>query len=169
METLELEVSLNAKQYYHFNLYHCYHSLNGFVSIFLGLLCIVYGFLFHEQLDTAKSVAFILLGIVVLIFNPVSLFLSTKRRFLANPVMKKPVTYRFSKTGILLKQGEVEEEMQWENIRKIVKTRESMIFYLTKYRANIIPLEEMDGHYKDVCAFLEKYADKKVIQFRMER
>lgn len=168
METLELEVSLNSKQYYHFNLYHCYHSLSGFVSIFLGLLCIVYAVVFREQFGMAKAVAFIILGIIVLIYNPVSLFLSTKRRFLANPVMKNPVIYRFSKTGILLKQGEVEEEMQWENIRKIIKTKESMIFYLTKYHANIIPLEEMDGHYKDVCAFLEKYADKNVIKFRME-
>ena len=28
MEKLELDVALNAKQYYHFNLYHCYHSFN---------------------------------------------------------------------------------------------------------------------------------------------
>ncbi|MCI8372518.1 MAG: YcxB family protein [Lachnospiraceae bacterium] len=167
MEKLELNVQLSAKQYYHFNVYHCYHSLNGILSIFLGIVCMAYGIVFQEALRTAQVVMFVALGVLFIIYNPIALYLRSKRRFLQNPVMKNPVAYQFAETGITLKQGEVEEEMLWENIYKIVKTRESMIFYLTKYHANIIPLSEMDGRYDQVCAYISQYADAKAIRFKI--
>lgn len=170
MDTLELEVSLNEKQYYHFNLYHCYHSMNGFLSIFLGLLCMVYGafgIANPGSYTTLQIVFFFVFGVVILVYNPIALNIRSRHRFLKNPVMKKPVTYVFSKTGIKLKQGEVEEEMKWENIYKIIKTKESMIFYLTRYNANIIPLCEMKGEYEEVCQYISKYADRHAVKFRM--
>lgn len=170
MDNLELKVSLDAKQYYHFNLYHCYHSFNGILGIFLGILCIVYGVFGCVAGKTAEPMQIALLfifGIVILVYNPIALYIRSKRRFLTNPVMKNPVMYCFSSKGIMLKQGEVEEEMLWENLYKIVKTKESMIFYLTKYHANIIPLSEIGDDYDKVCAIIGRYADKKVVRFRL--
>lgn len=170
MNKLELEVSLNEKQYYHFNLYHCYHSFNGFLSVFLGLLCIVYGvfgIVNKGSYTTLQIVLFFVFGLVVLVYNPVSLYMRSKNRFLQNPVMKNAVTYVFSENGIMLKQGEIEEEMKWDNIYKIVKTKESMIFYLTRFNANIIPLSEMDGKYDEVCKYISKYAQKHAVKFKI--
>lgn len=170
MDKLALNVSLNAKQYYHFNLYHCYHSFNGILGIFLGLLCIVYGVFGCVAGSKAEPMQIALLfifGIVILLYNPVALYVRSKRRFLTNPVMKNPVTYIFTDSGIRLKQDEVEEEMPWENLYKIVKTKESMIFYLTRYHANIVPLSEIANDYEKVCAIIGQYADKKVIRFRL--
>jgi len=169
MEKLELDVALNAKQYYHFNLYHCYHSFNGFLGTFLGIFCMIYGIagcFVKDWLTTAQIVMFILFGILLLFYNPVALYVRSKRRFLTNPVMKNPVKYIFSKTGIMLRQGEVEEEMAWENLHKIIKTRESMIFFLTRFHANIIPLSEMGDQYEQVCDMIEKYADAGVVKFK---
>lgn len=170
MEKLELDVKLNEKQYYHFNLYHCYHSFNGILGIVLGILCMVYGvygIVDGEVLRTAQIVMFIALGILFVVYNPIALFMRSKRRFLQNEVMKNVVTYVFSETGIMLKQGEIEEEMKWENLYKIIKTKESMIFYLTKFHANIIPLCEMNGKYDEVCKYISKYADSRVIKFKI--
>lgn len=167
MEKLEFDVQLNASQYYHFNLYHSYHSLNGILSIFLGLLCILYAIVDRKVLRTEQLVMFILLGLLFMLYNPVALYLRSKRRFLQNPVMKNPVTYIFAESGITLKQGEVEEEMPWDNLYKVVKTKESMIFYLTKYHANIVPLSEMGDQYNQVCAFISKYTAPKAIRFRI--
>lgn len=170
MDKLELEVTLTQKQYYHFNLYHCYHSFNGFLSVFLGILCMAYGvfgIMDEGSYTTIQIVCFFVFGLVVLVYNPVSLYLRSKNRFLRNKVMKKPVTYVFSDTGIALKQGSVEEEMKWENLYKVVKTKESMIFYLTKYNANIVPLSEMKGRYDEVCAYISQYADKRAVKFKI--
>lgn len=170
MEKLELNVRLTQKQYYHFNLYHCYHSFNGFLGNFLGLLCMLYGvfgIVNRGSYTTVQIIFFFVFGVVVLVYNPVALYLRSKNRFLQNPVMKDAVTYVFSESGIRLKQGEVEEEMQWENIFCIRKTKESMIFYLTKYNANIIPLCEMDGKYEEVCSYISKYAEKRVVKFKI--
>lgn len=169
MEKLELDVTLDAKQYYHFNLYHCYHSFNGFLGTFLGLLCIVYaaaGCMVEDLLDTMQIVVFILFGILLLVYNPVSLYLRSMRRFKTNAVMKKPVKYIFGKSGIMLRQGEVEEEMPWSNLYKIIKTKESMIFYMTKFHANIIPLSEIGSDYEAVCEMIQKFAPKQVIKFK---
>lgn len=169
MDKVELNVSLNAKQYYHFNLYHCYHSVNGFLGIFLGILCIVYGVagcFVEDWLSVTQIVIFIVFGIVILVYNPVALYVRSKRRFLTNPVMRDSVQYIFAERGITLKQGEVEEEMPWENLYKIIKTKESMIFYLTRFHANIIPLSEMGQDYEAVCDMIQKYADAKVIKFK---
>ncbi len=170
MDKLELNVSLTEKQYYHFNLYHCYHSFNGFLSVFLGLLCMLYGvFGIANQgsYTTLQIVLFFVFGLVVLVYNPISLYMRSKNRFLQNPVMKNPVTYTFSKTGIMLQQGEIKEEMKWENLYKIIKTKESMIFYVTRFNANIIPLSQMDDKYHEVCKYISEYADKQVIKFKM--
>lgn len=167
MEKIKLDVSINAKQYYHFNLYHCYHSFQGWMSIILGLACIAYGIAFHEYLDTAKVVVFILLGVMFFAYNPIALFTRSKARFLKNEVLKNAVTYSFSPKGITLKQGDVEEEMPWENIYKIVKTKELMVFYLTKYHANIIPLQEMGDKYDEICKLMLQFADKRTLKFKI--
>lgn len=170
MNKLELEVSLNEKQYYHFNLYHCYHSMNGFLSIFLGILCMVYGIfgiMNPDDYTLIQIIFFFIFGVFILVYNPVALYMRSKRRFLQNAVMKNAVTYIFTETGIKLKQGEVEEEMPWDHLYKIIKTKESMIFYLTKYNANIIPLSEMEGKYDEVCKFISQYAPKYAVKFRI--
>lgn len=170
MDRMELDVTLNEKQYYHFNLYHCYHSFNGFLSIFLGLLCMLYGvfgIMNKGSYTLLQIVLFFVFGLVVLVYNPIALYMRSKNRFLQNPVMKNPVTYIFSESGIKLKQGEIEEEMKWEQLYKVVKTKESMIFYLNRLNANIIPLKEMKGNYKEVCQYLSKYAEKRVVKFKL--
>lgn len=167
MEKLELDVQIDAGQYYHFNLYHCYHSFQGWMSVILGIACIAYGIAFCQYLDTAKVVVFILLGIMFFVYNPIALYARSKARFLKNAVLKNPVTYSFSPSGIMLKQGEVQEEMLWENIYKIVKTKNLMVFYLTKYHANIIPLQSMGDKYDDICSLLLKYADKRTLKFKI--
>ena len=45
---------------------------------------------------------------------------------------------------ITLSQGEVSEELLWDDIFTIKCTGKSMILYITSVRANIIPLECLD-------------------------
>lgn len=60
------------------------------------------------------------------------------------PAFAEPVKYVITPEKITLSQGEVSEELLWDDIFTIKCTGKSMILYITSVRANIIPLECLD-------------------------
>lgn len=166
MKEMKITVCLNFNQLYRFNLYHCYHSFNGTFSIILGVVCIAYALVFYNRIVPARAILLIVLGLIFWIYNPISLYMRSKSRFMTNDVLGEPMDYCFTHSGISLSQKEVTEEIKWESIYKIQETKESLLVYITSRHANIIPKESIGEQYAQVCEYIRTYATNSIVKIK---
>lgn len=92
---------------------------------------------------------FLLAGVVVLVYQPWSLFLRSKQQMLNSPAFKKPLHYKLTEEGIEVSQDEAVENQKWENMYKAVSTNRSIVVYTSRINACIFPKKDLgENRYK---------------------
>lgn len=168
-EEIKAEIMVSSNQLYRFNLYHCYrNSSNGAFGIILGVLCLFYGIAFHSALGSTNTTIAIILGTIFLIYNPISLFIRSKSRYLGNDALKKPMNYLFDEKGFILSQGEVSEDMEWSDLYKVVETKECLYFFFTRVHANIVPKADLGKDLNKVYDLLNKNLSDRANKLKKE-
>lgn len=166
---IKAEVSVTPGQLYRFNLYHCYcNSTNGVFGILLGVECLLYAIGFNSALGSTNTIVIIGLGIIFLIYNPLSLYVRSKSRYMTNDALKKPMNYLFDDKGFILSQGDVSEDMEWADLYKVVETKECLYFFFTKMHANIVPKEAFGDRIDEIYALVSANISKKANKLKKE-
>lgn len=133
---LEFDVNMNSGVLYDYMLRHTYTSAQGLLGTAAGALMIVGYSMQHRIL-------LLIVGLIILLYLPWTLFLRSKQQALNNPAFKKPLHYRLSGEGIEVSQDGTHEMQEWENMYKAVSTSKSIIVYTSKVNACIFPRKDL--------------------------
>lgn len=133
---LELTVKIEAGDLYDYMLMHSYNSPAGLVGSAFGALLIVFAFATQQWM-------FIVLGLVMLLYLPWTLFLKSRSQILSNPSFQEPLHYTLDGEGLTVSQGEAQEKMAWEDMHKAVSTGRSIIVYTSRVNATIFPKRQL--------------------------
>lgn len=117
-------------------LMHSYNSLAGLVGSAFGALLIVFAFATQQWM-------FIVLGLVMLLYLPWTLFIKSRSQILSNPSFQEPLQYTLDEEGLTVSQGEAQEKMAWEDMHKAVSTGRSIIVYTSRVNATIFPKRQL--------------------------
>ena len=112
MET-EFDVKITPGVLYDYTLYHTYTSAAGLLGSIVGALLVVVFFMGYGAL-------FLILGIVILAYLPWTLFIKSRRQYLANPAFKEPLHYRMTAEGVEVSQKGEAQSQKWEDMYKAV-------------------------------------------------
>jgi len=156
----EVDVQMNDKILYDYMLYHTYHGTAGILGTMVGLFMVVY------WLSYGGSVLYLLGGITVIMYLPVSLYMNAKRQMLANPAFKEPLHYSLTEEGIEVSQGEAKDSIQWENVRKVVSTGKSIIIYTSKINATIFPRKACGEYVTTLIEIIATHVPPKKVKIR---
>lgn len=132
---LEFDVKIDAGILYDYMLHHTFTSFAGVVGAAVGALMVV-GFVM-----TGK-VLYLIAGLVILLYQPGSLFLKAKRQA-ANPAFKASLHYRFTEEGVEVSQGEAKEFQAWDTMYKAVSTGKSIVLYTSRINACLFPRRDL--------------------------
>lgn len=138
---IELDVRISASELYDYMLMHTYHSASGILGNGVGAVCVVGGAMSGQWIFT-------ILGVILLLYLPWTLFLKSKQQVLANPGFQKPLHYCLDENGITVSQDEVSESQGWDQMVKAVSTGRSIIVYTSRVNATIFPKAQL-GEQKD--------------------
>jgi hypothetical protein len=155
---MNVDVKINAGDLYDYMLMHTYHSASGLIGSGVGAMLIVAGAM------TGKL--YWLAGLVVLLYLPWSLFLKSRQQALGNPAFKQPLHYVFNEEGIQVSQGEVQQELPWENIVKVMSTSRSLILYTSKVNATILPRRELGEDTTAVIRMISQHMPANRVKIR---
>jgi hypothetical protein len=155
MEEIKVEVKINVGDMYNFFMYHTYSKASGILSVFFGvamfgLLAYTYG-----TVTQGQSAIYMLFGIFFLVFNPVSFWARAKKQVKLSPIFQEPIIYIFNKEGITTKQNNESATVKWGDIQKVVSSGRSIIIYVNKVRANIIPKKAIGESYDCLVEMLK--------------
>lgn len=156
---VELDVKINSGDIYDYMLYHQYTGAAGLIGSGVGALLIVTFFMNMQPI-------FLIIGAVILLYLPWTLFLKSKQQMLNNPIFKNELHYTLNEQGLTVSQGEESQTQSWENMHKAVSTGRSIIIYTSPINATIIPKRFMGDSKMNVIKVISAYMPPKKVKIK---
>ena len=159
---VEFDVNLEQKHIFKFSMRQAYKGAQGLLSVMVPAIILGRLYVYYGQMDISQILIHVGLGILFILYVPVSLWLSAKRTLKKNSELSNTLHFVFSENAISVMQGEEKAEFQWENIYRMISTRELVLIYTNRINAYIIPRKQMGTQYAE----LKQLASKKLEKYR---
>lgn len=160
----EFQTQITEQDLMNFKIYHNYHSVSGVAGLLFGIIALFICVVSMNQVNISYTLMMGFFGLFFTVYTPIGMKCKVKKQMKSVAAFQEPVRYTVTEEKIILQQGEVTEEMLWDDIFKIKCTGKSLVLYITSVRANIIPLRDIG---KEAAAFL-KIAEKKLRPFQIK-
>lgn len=161
---IEFNVKLFAKDLYLFNIVQAYKGLQGILSVVLPALIFWQAYANFGKASTGTTVLNIGIGVLFLLYVPVSLWLRANSVVKKDAVLSKPLHYEFAEEQIRVSQGEDSVEFEWDNVYRMVTLGGLVLIYTNRINAYIIERKQIETQYAQLKALaqskLEKYRVK---------
>lgn len=156
---MEFDVKITGGVLYDFLMYHNYSKVANLIANIVGAIIFIGGIV-------NGHIPFIICGVIILLYMPVSLGLKAKQQQLASPAFKKPLHYRLTEEGIFVSQDGQEEMQKWEDLHKAVSTPKSIIVYTTGVNACIFPRKDLGTDVPKLMEIISVNMDPKKVKIR---
>ena len=170
---MNFDIKITDKDMYRFNLYHTYHTFNGIISVVAGVFVFVVLYLVRDRLTPSDVVLYIVLGVALLLYSPVTLFMRSKAQVASSVVLQNVLNYDFNDEGILvstkaesLQDSEKSALLSWNNIYKITETKSQLLIYSSRVNAYVIPIEQLGTKKEDLKSYIKERTDDFRLSFR---
>ena len=108
---VELDVKITSGDLYDFLLRHSYNSVSGLLGAVIGALGVIVGI-------SRQYWIYLILGVVILLYLPWTLYIKSKQQAVNNPVFKEPLHYVLDENGVTISQGDSSTCQKWEDCLK---------------------------------------------------
>ena len=159
MNQLEFDIKITSGDLFDYMLRHTDHSAQGLLGTCVGVLAI---FMFLNNLQPL----YLIMGIVIILYLPWTLYLKSGQQVQNNPAFKEPLHYVFDEEGITVCQGEVSEKQNWKDMHRAVATGRSIIVYTNRVNACIFPRKQLGGMEQQVLAYISTHMEPKKVNIR---
>ena len=160
---IEFDVKLTTKDLYLFNLGQAYKGMQGMISIVIPALIFAYAIYEWGQVNLGTSILNIGIGLLLLLYVPISLYLRSAKIIKGDEVLSKSLHYEVSEEGIQVSQGEAAATLEWEQIYRMVAKGNYIRIYTNRINAYIIPKSQIEDRWDMVV----QLAKKKLEKFRL--
>lgn len=156
---IKFEVKIDAGALYDYMMRHTYSSFSGLLGTIVGALILV-------AFSMNGHFIYLIAGVIILIYQPVSLYLKARQQAL-NPAFRKPLCYCMTEEGVEVSQGEVREFQKWEDMVKAVSTTKSVILYTSRVNASIFPKRELGDQLPKVVEMISTHMPARKVNIRL--
>ena len=160
-----LDIKLDAKDLFRFNMQQAYRGMQGILSIILPILVFAYAVTSFGEVSIGSTLVYVGLGIVFLVYVPVSLWLRVNKIVKdENNALSKVLHYEFEEEVIRVSVGEESVEFKWENIFQMKSSGPLLLVYTNRINAYVLPLKQVGDRYEE----LSKLAYEKLEKYRIK-
>ncbi len=156
---LKLTIKIEAGDLYDYMLMHSYNSPAGILGSAFGAVLILFAFASEQWM-------FLILGAVMLLYLPWTLFIKSRRQILSNPSFQAPLQYTLDEEGLTISQGSEEAQMAWEDMHKAVSTGRSIILYTSRINATIFPRHQLGDQKMAVIEMISTHMPPAKVKIR---
>lgn len=156
---IEFDVKMNSGILYDYMMHHTFSSFPGIFGTVVGALMIIIAYANKQFLLLAA-------GLIILVYQPWTLFLRSKKQMLNNPSFKKPLHYKLTEEGIEVSQEDAVESQKWEDMYKAVSTGSSIIVYTSRVNACIFPKKDIGENKYKVIEMISTHMPAKKVKIR---
>lgn len=162
--SVKIKVQMTVKYMYDFMLYHNYTRLNGILGVLLGVIGFAMGAVNAAEGRLQGAAIGFFVAIIFFIIVPVSIKNSARRQLVQTKAFQQPLEYEMNEDGVTVRQGEAEALTEWGEFRKVVRSRYSVVLYITRVRAIILPKECIGEQYGDMVKIISAHMPAKSVK-----
>jgi len=159
---LEFDVKMTTGKMYDYMLRHTFTSFSGIVGEMLGFI-VTAGFF---TTDESRRWLYLIFGLVLVVYQPVALYVRSRKQVKGNEVFKEPLHYIMDDKGITVVSGENSDSLEWSKMYKAVSTMNSIIIYTTRINACIFPKEDLGSQRGEVIKMISTHMDPKQVNIK---
>ncbi len=150
-----VDVWMKAAYIFDFTLHQTYAKLSGFLTNLAGLSVIIIGGmrLRTGALRLWEALAFVALGICIIAWTPLMLYLRA-RKLAGAQKYHAPIRYSFDTEGITERMGDHTHTYLWSQVAKAVSTPKTIAFFLSETEALIVPKENFRENFMPVMKLI---------------
>lgn len=166
--SVKFDVKLTSDDMYRFNLYHAYSSLQGILSIVVGIF-IIGVIIFSGQFEGFVAAApYVALALVFLFYIPVTLRFRSKRQIMMSDVLKDVLHYELTEEGVQVTSAVQSESatLPWKDVYKAVTTKHNLLVYSNRVNAYVIPKAQIEEVLPQVYDAFEKHCEDYRLHFK---
>lgn len=161
----EFDVQLTAKDLFRFNMRQAYTTMQGPISIIIGILFFVSAGVCAYNAEYLYLVIYILAGFLFLLYIPITLKMRAKKTIQKNTVLSGVLHYAISEESIVASTADDQGELPWDNIFKMISNKKYLLIFSNRVNAYIIPRNQLgEENYETV----KQIAGKKLQKFRVK-
>lgn len=168
MEEIKVEVKIKVSDMYNFFIYHTYSRISGMLTIFFGLSMFALLAYTYKDIPKGQSMVYLMFALFFLLFSPIQLYLQAQKQVRSAPIFKEPIVYTFNEEGITTRQNAENATLKWEDVQKIVFSGRSIIIYVSKVRANIIPKSSIGADYEELVEMFRKNLEPSKLKIKVK-
>lgn len=165
--SIQFEVKMTPKIMYDFLLYHTYSRFNGIFGGVVGVAALALAV--NEMIKEPGSMmgfAYFAIALVLLLGTPLTLKNNAVRQVKMTEMFEKPLCYKMTEEGITVAQDDQSVLNEWDKFMKVVSTNKSLILYLSRMRAIILPKEALGDNYTEAVKMISTHVAAKKVKIR---
>ena len=140
--SIKFDIKLNSEDMYRFNMYHAYTSVQGWLSLIMGILVIVIIAISEDLHDFRLSAPYFLLALIFLLYVPLTLRIRSKRQIRMSSALKDTLHFEMRDEGIA-----------------VSTTKHNLLIYSNRVNAYIIPKAQISDKQPQIYEALRKHCD----------
>lgn len=165
MNQINIEVKVDTRDLYEFLMYNNYCSFKGIVSILFSVMAIVGTILYWKDFSTFYKIFMIVLSLLFTVIVPIEYYIRAKRQ--ESKGFKEAFYFVFDENGIGISKGEEHSELKWNEVMKVVSTKNLVVIFFTPVRAFILPKRCLQEKFDELKNIMEEFTS--CYKFKMEK
>ena len=158
MKNIELNIKLKTRHMYEFQMRHSYLTATGIISLLVSLFAMGYLLSTYRSNNGTTNLLLIVASLMFTVIYPLQTLSRSFNLVKFSPVLSKPLKYTFTEEGILVSQDDDDALLPWENIVKVIETRNLILVYSSPKNGYILP----KAQYKEECEGVKEMIRKQV-------
>ena len=106
------------------------------------------------------SVLYIIVGIIVMVYVPLSLKGRVKTVIKTNKVFSEPLHFEIDEKLIKVSQGEETAELPWNQVYKVTGNKKRILIFSNRRNAYILPEEQLGEEFSKVKEIATEVVEK---------
>lgn len=150
---INIKVKITTNDLYEFLMHNNYFSVKGVISVLFSIMAIIGTILYWKDFSTFYKGFMILLSLLFTVIVPIEYYIRARRQ--AKKGFEEEFNYTFNEEGITIAKGEESSALKWNEVMKVISTKNLVITYFTPIRAFIIPKRCLDGEFDSLKDIME--------------
>lgn len=155
-ECIEIDVQLDKKTLNRFLLRNNFLRTGGVIGLLISVAAIAGLVAFWNHFGAAQRVILLFLALMFTVIQPVTLLMKGWEQ-LKKGAFREPFHYTFTPEGVEVVNIAGTANVEWEQIRRVVVTKDAMYIYMNAVSALIISREECDGRFTEITKMVREY------------
>lgn len=144
---LEFDVKISEKDLYSFNLKQAYKGSQGVVSILIFIALSVAAGVYISNAQYLYAGVYEAIGVVMLLYVPISLKGRVKLAFKTNKTFSKPLHFEIDDKAICVSQDDEKSELPWDMVYKYVASKTDIYIFSNRKNAYILSRTQLGDNF----------------------